>query len=402
MSLRAQLTFWYTALLGVPLVAFALGSYFLVERALLSETDRFMGDAVAAVSREAAAERRAGTEEAIRTTVEEVRFRDLGITITDRAGRVVAATDSAASGAGVRTLERPLELGGETYVVRAAYPLSDIDRVLSRIGRVYVVAVPMLILVSALGGHVLAGRSLREREEAFARQRRFMADASHELRTPTAILRTEADVTLSQEHRTEAEYRASFGVIRDAAQRLTRVVDDLFLLARADAGNLDAQRAPLYLEEVVHDATRAVRPLADRRGVTVAVVHAVDAPFSGDADLLGRVFLNLLDNAIRHSPGGGTVEVRMARADGAYQVDVADAGGGVPAELRERIFERFYRADKARARTDDSLMGGAGLGLPIARRVAELHGGRLELIESTPGRTVFRVELPVGGRSAPA
>jgi two-component system, OmpR family, sensor kinase len=257
------------------------------------------------------------------------------------------------------------------------------------------------------GGEELAGLArvvndlLGRLEASFVQQRRFMADASHELRTPTAILRSEADVTLAQTHRTEEEYRAAVTIMRDAARRLTRIVDDLFLLARADSGNLVARREPIYLEELVHDATRAVRPLADARSIRVELSEAVEAPFEGDADLLGRLLLNLLDNAIKHSPAGGSVEVGMARRNGHYEIDVIDEGAGIPAEAQERIFERFVRLDAARARGEQSSTSGAGLGLAIARRIAEVHGGRLVLAASRPGRTDFRVTLPAGTLAGP-
>jgi len=233
-------------------------------------------------------------------------------------------------------------------------------------------------------------------ERSFEQQRSFVTDASHELRTPAAILRTEAEVTLGREHRDEAEYRASVTVMQDAARRLSRIVEDLFLLARADSGDLVAHREPLYLEDLVHDATRAVHSVADRRGIQIALGDLVEAPFHGDPDLLGRLLLNLLDNAIKYSPEGGTVAVAMQRRNGSCEIQVVDGGPGIPAEARDRVFERFFRADAARSRSLPSATSGAGLGLAIARRIAELHAGRLELAESRPGHTEFRLTLPVG------
>jgi signal transduction histidine kinase len=238
---------------------------------------------------------------------------------------------------------------------------------------------------------------------AFAQQRRFMADASHELRTPVAILRTEADVTLSRPTRTEAEYRDSIAIMRDSAHRLGRIVDDLFLLARADAGHLPLRREPLYLEEIVDEAARAVRALAEERHVRVELLPLDDSPFTGDADLLGRVLLNLLDNAIKHSPPGGTVTLALTRSARDYQVTVADEGAGIPIEAQPHIFDRFFRADKSRSRegalTGDS--SGAGLGLAIGRWIAEAHGGRLELVRSDARGSEFRMTLPVPGGRVP-
>ena len=470
-SLRSRLTLWYTILLGVPLIAFAVVCYVVFERALRDRTDRFIGDALTAFSREVTAERRSGLtpSEALRTTVAEVHFRDLHIAILDTAGRVVAMTPFAVDIAGderpssqletwlvgalrasddwqpravtrssalgeYRVVVRPLAFEGERFRLTGTYSLADLNGVLSRIRRMFLVAIPLILLFAATGGSFLAKRSLapvssmaaraaeisatnlHERlpvgggdelvglarvvndlldrlEQSFEQQRRFMADASHELRTPTAILRTEADVTLSRDHRSEDDYRASVAIMRDTSRRLARIVDDLFLLARADSGNLAPRREPLYLEELVHDATQSVRQVAEQRGVQVSLARMVEAPFQGDADLLGRILLNLLDNAIKHSPEGGTVEASMVHRTGHYEISIVDGGPGVPPEARERIFERFFRADTAPPGAAESIKSGAGLGLAIARRIAEMHGGRVDLVDSRPGRTEFRLTL---------
>lgn len=468
-TLRWRLTLWYTALLGVPLIALAFGSYLIFARALTNRTDEFIGDALTAFSRELGAERRAaaGVLPAVRTTVEEVRFRDLRIAVLDSTGTVIAATpladrdsvplliadariDSAVHARDLhkpqaltvpvdrdayRVMTRPATLEGVRLELSGSYSMRDIRAVLDRIRRIFAIMIPLLIVCAATGGYFLASRSLRpiasmasraaeitatnlrerlpvgggkeltglanvvndllERlETSFTQQRRFMADASHELRTPTAIMRTEADVTLAQQHRPEAEYRASVAIMGDAARRLTRIVDDLLLLARADGGSVVARREQVYLEDLVHDMARAVRPLADARHVQVELRDVIEAPFEGDADLLGRLLLNLLDNAIKHSPADSTVAIEMMRRDGHYEIAVIDAGEGIPAEARDRIFERFVRLDAARTRGEQTSTSGAGLGLAIARRIAEVHGGRLELAESRPGRTRFSVSLP--------
>jgi signal transduction histidine kinase len=138
-----------------------------------------------------------------------------------------------------------------------------------------------------------------------------------------------------------------------------------------------------------------MRPLAETRRVRLALTEVVEAPVDGDADLLGRLLLNLMDNAIKHSPAGGLVRVGMTQVAQLIQVDVVDEGPGIPPDASERVFERFFRLDAARTREETSHTSGAGLGLAIARRIAEAHDGQLELAESRPGRTAFRLTLPI-------
>jgi len=340
---------------------------------------------------------------------------------------------------GYRVAAEPVMIFGKRHLVAAAYPLHHDKETMEAVATAYVIAIPLLLMFAAAGGYFLASRSLspvaamsaraaeisstnlNERlpvgqrhdelsalaevvnsllerlEQAFAHQRRFMADASHELRTPVAVLRTEADVTLSRATRTEAEYRDSVSVMRDSAQRLGRIVDDLFLLARADAGHLPLRRESLYLEDVVDEAARAVRTLAHERGVRIQLLPLNDSPFDGDADLLGRVLLNLLDNAIKHSPSGGTVTLALTRASHEYHITVTDEGPGIALEAQPHVFDRFFRADKARTREEGNATTGAGLGLAIGRWIAEAHGGRLDLVRSDTNGTEIRLALPTSG-----
>jgi len=230
---------------------------------------------------------------------------------------------------------------------------------------------------------------------SFAQQRQFMADASHELRTPVATMRTAAGVALQQPRRSEEEYREALQVIEGQSARLTRVVEDMFTLARADSGNYPVRRAPLYLDEMVHDAVRAARVLAAERRVSIEAAVAADLPFTGDEDLLRRMVGNLLDNALRYAPPDSVVRVTLQPDRDALVIAVSDAGPGVPADARPQIFERFYRGDPARTRSGLEA-GGAGLGLAIVRWIARQHGGDVALDESTPPATTFRIVLPRG------
>lgn len=404
--LRRQLTVIYTIALALPLVIFASVSYVTFERALLARTDHFIGDALNVFTREAVAERMqaASIRTAIATTVSEVKFRDVRIIVRDSAGGVVATSaprDPSATD-GERILSRPLQVGAERFEVSGAYPLRDLATVLARIRTIFIVAIPLLIVAAATGAYLLAKRTLapvaemaERAENALSQQRRFMADASHEMRTPTATLRTEAEVTLARAHRSELEYRESVGVMLQSARRLSRLVDDLFLIARADAGHLVMHTEPVYLEEIVHDAVRAVASVAEKRGVRVELSRMTPAPIVGDRGLLERLVLNLLDNAIKYSSPASSVEVTMGQAPNAHTVSVVDHGPGIAPEDLEKIFERFFRGDAARTRSVDSLTDGAGLGLAIARRIAVAHGGRLVVASSRPGLTEFSLTLPL-------
>jgi heavy metal sensor kinase len=230
---------------------------------------------------------------------------------------------------------------------------------------------------------------------AIAQQRQFMADASHELRTPISVMNTTAQVTLEKTRRDEAEYRDAITIMAEQTRRLARIVEDMFTLARADAGRRELQKASLYLDELIAETVHAARVLAERKGVTVAFDQPAEAPYFGDEELLRQLVLNLLDNAIRHTPAEGTVTVQLSRQDSAHVVSVADTGGGIPLEAQPHIFERFYRSDKSRTREGEANGSGAGLGLSIARWIAEAHGGQLDLLSSDERGSVFVATLPM-------
>jgi signal transduction histidine kinase len=172
-------------------------------------------------------------------------------------------------------------------------------------------------------------------------------------------------------------------------------VDDLFLLARANAGDQPLATETLYLEEVAAESVHAARTLAAAAGVTVRYLPEGELPFRGDAGLLRRMVDNLLGNAIKFSPRGATVDVAATRVDGVYIMEVRDTGPGIPLDAQPRIFERFYRgrATQDGASTRD-WSAGAGLGLPIARWIAEAHGGQLDLTRSDETGSTFTARLP--------
>jgi signal transduction histidine kinase len=222
---------------------------------------------------------------------------------------------------------------------------------------------------------------------ALSTQRRFMADASHELRTPISIMRTAADVTLSRETRDEAEYREALAAVSQQASRLTRLVDDMLVLARVDGGGYPVVLASVNLTALVGECVRELGPRADNQDITVRT--SLDTvTLKGDEALLRRMFSNLLGNALKYTPPGGSIDVSLTKGEAGVVLQVADTGPGIPPEDRERVFERFVRLDPARG------AGGAGLGLAIARWVAEAHSGRLQIVSSGSQGSVFAVSLP--------
>jgi two-component system, OmpR family, sensor kinase len=236
-------------------------------------------------------------------------------------------------------------------------------------------------------------------------QRRFMADASHELRTPVAILRGEADVALSQPQRSVGEYRESLQILRDEARRLSQIVENLFTLARADAGNYPLAKSQFYLDELLGECVRAARTLAAAKNIRLDLQSEEELLVDADEPLIRRMILNLIDNAIKFSPAGGQVSVTAHREGSRYVVAVKDAGTGIPIDLQPRVFERFFRADKARTHQSDPSTG-AGLGLAISRWIAEAHHGELKLVSSDENGSVFVATLQPatanGSEAAPA
>ena len=226
-------------------------------------------------------------------------------------------------------------------------------------------------------------------DAVLAQQKQFMADASHELRTPVSIARTALEVALGRASRPEEEYRDALRVVVGQMRRLTRVVDDLLTLARADAAGLRPEPLPLYLDELVAEVVAEAKVLAEAKSVTLGFEGSPDVEARGDERLLRQMLLNLLDNAIRHTPEGGRVQVRLAARDQAAEVAVTDGGPGIPEADRERVFERFVRLEGARSGE------GAGLGLAIARAIAEAHRGSLRLSRSDASGSTFLARLPL-------
>jgi two-component system, OmpR family, sensor kinase len=222
---------------------------------------------------------------------------------------------------------------------------------------------------------------------ALAAQQRFVADASHELRTPLSTIRTNAEFLRERPDATADDRAAAVADVATEAERMSRLVDGLLVLARADAG-VAVERRPVDLRAVATEEARRARPPGRGRdeSAEVEVASQGSALVSGDPDALGRAIRILLDNAFRH--GGPPVRITVGRRDGRASVEVRDAGPGLPGGSEERIFERFYRADPARSGE------GTGLGLSIARAIVEAHGGTIRAVTAEGGGAAVTIELP--------
>jgi signal transduction histidine kinase len=272
-------------------------------------------------------------------------------------------------------------------VLQVAQPISWVGDALSRLVRQLVLASAIGIVLGALASLLMASRSLRPIGRAFQRQREFVADASHELRTPLTLIRTNVEAWLRRSNGTSRVYAKS---IVEEVEQLNRIVGDLTTLALADAKQLRLDARPVELNEVVRGLIVQATPLAEERGVELR--PNLNGGVRVDADLVRvrQLLLILIDNALTHTPSGGEVSVGVTRLNGRAHVTVNDTGEGIPTGDLPHIFERFYRADKARTRES----GGTGLGLAIAKWIVDAHKGEIGVRSAEGKGTEVDVSLP--------
>ena len=322
---------------------------------------------------------------------------------------------------GTRAIARQFTVDGRQFAVLAAESLHSVKADLAQMRRILFLALPLIVLVAGAGGFLLAtknlapvrwmaeqARSISDKnlhnrleigaaneeltmladsfnellarlDRSFETMRRFVADASHELRTPLAVIRGEADVALDHD-RSPAEYKESLAVIQDEARRLTRLIDDLLNLARADAGHVSLQVTEFYVNDLLAECCRFIQAKAGAKKIVLECRCPEDVAYRGDQELIRRLVLNLLENAIRYTPEGGRIQIKVEDSARELRIQVADTGIGIPPETATHVFERFYRGDQARSRQN----GGFGLGLSIVKWIAESHNGSVEL-SSEPG-----------------
>jgi len=227
-------------------------------------------------------------------------------------------------------------------------------------------------------------------QESFGRLSRFSADIAHELRTPLNMLRGEVEVTLGKA-RSPEEYRETLGSFLEEAGRLTRLIESLLFLARAEDPKMEIQRETLDVAGELRSLAEFYEAAAAERGVTLSAESGEGLRVSADRSLFQRAAGNLIDNALTHTSKDGSIRLRAERVDGHVRVDVSDTGAGIAAEHLPRVFDRLYRADRSRSATT----GGAGLGLAIVKSIAELHGGKVEIYSEVGKGTRVSLLLPV-------
>lgn len=230
-------------------------------------------------------------------------------------------------------------------------------------------------------------------EQSFTEIRRFTADASHELRTPLTALRTEAEVALASCHQVQ-EYRELTESMLEECARMTRLTEQLLTLAREDAGVLHVEREQVDMGALVHEVVETLRPIADSKGIELAFDETTSCTLLGVPIRLRQVVMNLVDNALKYTDTGGRVRVRLTSTPNAVELSVSDTGCGIADEHLPKVFDRFYRVDKARSRD----MGGTGLGLSIVKSIVTAHGGTVAVQSESNHGSTFTVVLPIAHR----
>ncbi len=446
-SFRLRLTAWYLVSFALLFSALTAGLYGVLARTLTSRLDENLvsqAATAAALFQDEMEESKGDAKVAAPDAVSNMRLGAGKVALLDDAGALALSSPfdakaiaraRAAEGSfgvpGMRAAIHRFDAQGRKFTAIAVEPLDGMNSDLAAVRHALLLALPLMLALAGIGGYWFAGRNLRpldamatqasritgsnldarleigdaaaelttlaasfnellaRLDQSFEGMRRFVADASHELRTPIAVIRGEADVALTNE-RSPAEYRESLAIILDESRRLSRLVDDLLNLARADAGRVRLQTQEFYWNDLLAECCRSVQSLAAARSIDLTCRATPDLPFRGDEELLRRMTLNLLDNAIRYTPAGGRVAAELEGREDGVLLRISDTGIGIAPEAAPHVFERFFRADKARTRGN----GGFGLGLAIVKWIAESHHGAVELASEPGAGSVFTVTLP--------
>jgi heavy metal sensor kinase len=455
LSMRLKLAFWYSAMLALALSFFGVSAYFLMRRSIHVTVDEELDARSQGVRNLIERAFRVDYTENLEDSLREHSDLRTGgelLQVSDQQGHWLyrsevmsrldvprPQTPSAKAYSlpfkddPLRVLDMVVAAGNHRYLVQVATEMDDYYAALDRIKVFLLVSVPAFLVCAALGGYWMSRHaldpidriiqtarnisvqnlssrldvprtgdelqslsetlnSMLERlETAFKKITQFTADASHELRTPVAVMRTRAELSLRRA-RSGDDYRDTVAQIHSELEKTTELIEKLMFLARTDSSAEPIPFTRLNLSEIVREVCTQGSALAEAKQVAFREnLPAHPVWIQGDEHLLRRLFLILIDNAVKYTPADGTVEVTVSEKNGSAVGEICDTGIGIAAADLPNIFERFYRADKARSRET----GGAGLGLSIGRWIAEAHAGTIE-VESTPGRgSTFQVRLPL-------
>lgn len=454
LPIRLKLTAWYIAILLASLSVFGITAFFAMKKGIENTVDENLEEQAGGIEELMGRVLRREPErlpDELREH-EELRAEDDFAQVSDQNGRWIYRSRRMASynvlipaeatrspynfrsrGLPLRALIRELNLGDNAYRIQVAAPMDDFYDALARFKWVVLLLSPLLLVLASGGGYWLSRRALMpvdqitqaakeinsnnlakrldvprtgdelqrlsetlngmlaRLEASFNRITQFTADASHELRTPLALMRTTTEVSL-RTSQTISDYREAQAQVLEELEKTSGLVEKLMLLARADAGVETLHPTPVRLAHCLHKACDDGRVLAEAKEITLKDnVSTSDLTVEGDSHALHRLFLILIDNAVKYTPPGGSLTVSLTRSDNLALAEFRDTGIGIAPEDLPHIFDRFYRANKARSRE----FGGVGLGLSIARWVAEAHGGSIK-VQSSPGQgSAFELRLPL-------
>src|SRR5215831_14600442 len=401
-SIRWRMTFLFCLVAGALLAVCYAGFYFIFQRVLRDQFDRRLTEIAAPIVFDIAGDPGDKDVDQLDLPYEYFEILDSSGSVLQRS-RNLKTNLPVSNQSGFQTVHLPdigevrvtvipFEAGPNKWLFVSGASTREVDLALSTMRRAALILLPVSLLATAIVFGFYSNQLLARIEAVVRQLRQFVSDASHELRTPLAVLQGETELLLTRP-RTTAEYENATRVIDSELKKLNRMVDGLFTLSMADAGQLRIAPEPLYLEEVLEESCGLAAPLAHHKKIEIERQLQADVLFDGDPTFLRQLFLIFIDNAIKYSPSGTKVKVTLTKQDD-VRVRFQDQGIGISKEDLPRIFERFFRA----APSNETQSG--GLGLAIAQAIVRAHRGRIEC-ESQPGRgSIFTIFLPAGGPAA--
>lgn len=267
--------------------------------------------------------------------------------------------------------------------------LRNRERAIAQFGITMGLIFPFLLIALAVAGYVFSGKAASPVEESFGVLRRFMTDAGHELSTPISIIQANAEAMEVEMPEVGGETNR-LAVITRSTERMANLVKDLMLLSKMESPTIYSNKVPLDFDKLVRGVVEEFQELFKSKSITLSTERVGPATIVGDAELLKRLVTNLLQNALRYTESSGTVEVGVENLGRSVKLTVSDTGIGIPPESVQSIFERFYRVDKSRSRSQ----GGAGLGLSIVKAIVDAHRGRIDVYSQLGTGSIFTVTLP--------